>query len=86
MKHRETANPETDGAADEEPAKCAAANPLAHGVRPGAKQPDGEQQAQAIGRGAAKMQRRAPRAHGVAGEEQCGEKCAGHRLYDGRAV
>ena len=60
--------------------------PLADGVRPGAEQPDGEQQAQAIGGGAAKMQRRAPRAHGVAGEEQGGEESANHRLYDGRAV
>ena len=86
MKHCETANPETDGAADEEPAKRAAAISEHVRLSIAEKQPDGEQQAQAIGRGAAKMQRRAPRAHGVAGEEQCGEKCAGHRLYDGRAV
>ena len=86
MEHGQSAQAETDGAAHEEPAKRPAADALAHRMRPSAEQAGREQQAEEIAGGAAIVQRRAARAHGVAGEKQRGEKSAGHRLYNGRAV
>ena len=80
MEHRQAAEPEAYGAAEEEPRERAAADPRARGMRPGAEQRGGEKQAQEVALGAAVMQCRPPRADGVAGEEQRGEEGAGHRL------
>jgi len=48
VKHRQAAEAETDGATDEKQAECAAAHPLARGVRPRPKKCRGEQQAQEV--------------------------------------
>ena len=86
MKHGEPAEAETHAAAHKKPGEGAAGGSLAGGVRPRAEQGDGEEQPQEVAQRAAIVQRRPPRAHGVAGEEQRGEKGARHRLYSGRAV